>query len=151
MATLVSPTTVHARRSDRLWRFRVPAVLVTLVMGLTGGHNLVAGWSDPLDGGIHRVQDLHWGVAEGLVLAVTMGLQLRHPGRHAGAMRVALLAVMGQLVVALATADPDPFGIVLLVLVALATAAHPVRRQVLRPTLAIDNLRLAVAARRRSH
>ena len=146
MATLVSPTTIPVQPREKLWRFRLPALLVTLVMGLTGGHNLVTGWSDPLDGGIHRVQDLHWGVAEGLFLAMAMGLQLRHPTRHPGAMRVAVLAMIGQLVVALATANPDPFGIALFVLVALATIAHPARRQVLRPTVEVDNWRLALAA-----
>lgn len=145
MATLVSPTTTPVRQGARLWRFRVPAAIVTLVMVLTGGHNLVVGWNDPLDGGIHRVQDLHWGVAEGLLLGVAMGLQLRRPAGHPAAMRVVLLAAVSQLVVALATADPDPFGIVLFVLVVLAAAAHPARDQVLHPDRVLEPRRLVVA------
>lgn len=136
-----APTAGRARRIG----FRVVAGLLTLAMGLTGGHLLVTGWTDPTDGGIHRLQDLHWGVVEGLLLAVAMGWQLRRPERHAGAMRVALLAVVAQLVCAAGALAPDPFGIVLLALVLGALALHPARRDVVRPALAPDRLLLAPA------
>jgi len=115
--------------------FRCLAGLLCLGLGLTGGHLLVTGWTDPLDGGVHRMQDLHWGVVEGLLLAVPLGWQLRRPARHAGAMRVAVLAVLAQLVVAVAALSPDPFGIVLLALVVLALRLHPARHDVLHPVL----------------
>lgn len=125
--------------------FRVVAALVALATGLTGGHNLVTGWTDPLDGGVHRLQDLHWGVAEGILIAVALAVQLRRPERHAAAMRVVLLAVVAQLLGAVASAALDPVGVVLLVLVLLATALHPARRAVLRPRVHPSTRLLVVA------
>lgn len=134
-------------RRDRRTGFRLVAGVLTLLMALTGGHLLVVGWTDPLDSGVHRLQDLHWGVLEGLLLAVALGVQLRNPERHAGAMRVALLAVSAQLVVAVAALALDPFGTVLLLLVGLALRLHPARREVLRPRWDVDRALLpAVAA-----
>lgn len=130
--------------ASRFVAFRCVAGFITLVMGLTGGHLLVTGWSDPLDGGLHQLQDLHWGVTEGLLLAGALGWQLRHPARHAGAMRVAVLAVLAQLLAAIATLGPDPFGIVLLLLVGLALRLHPARRDVLHPAVRPDRRLLAV-------
>ena len=130
----------------RLWPFRVLAGLVALVMALTGGHNLVTGWTDPLDGGLHRIQELHWGVAEGLLLAVSLAWQLRRPQRHVDAMRVAVAAVLAQLVVAAATLSPDPFAVVLLLLVGGALLAHPCRQEVLRPVLQVRGRATAVGA-----
>jgi hypothetical protein len=128
----------------RLWPFRLLAGLVALAMALTGGHNLVTGWADPLDGGIHRLQELDWGIAEGLLLAVSLAWQLRRPQRHLDAMRVAVAAVVAQLLVAVATFSPDPFGIALLVLIGGALLAHPRRREVLRPALHVSRGAAAV-------
>lgn len=140
-----SSTEPSAHTASRHVAFRCVAGFLTLIMGLTGGHLLVTGWTDPLDSGLHRLQDLHWGVAEGLLLAVAFGWQLRHPGRHAGAMRVAALAVLAQLVVAIATLSPDPFGIVLLLLVGLALRLHPARHEVLHPAIQPGRRLLALA------
>lgn len=141
-----SSTQPSADTASRHIAFRCVAGFLTLAMGLTGGHLLVTGWTDPLDGGLHRLQDLHWGVAEGLLLAVACGWQLRRPARHAGAMRVAVLAVLAQLVAAIATVSPNPFGIVLLLLVALALRLHPARHEVLHPAIQPDRRRVALAA-----
>lgn len=130
-----APATATSYYRPRLWPFRVLAGLVALAMALTGGHNLVTGWTDPLDGGIHRLQELAWGVAEGLLLAVSLAWQLRRPQRHVDAMRVAIAAVLAQLLVAVATLSPDPFGIALLLLVGGALLAHPRRHEVLHPSL----------------
>lgn len=146
-------TTTTSNPSDRIrtpgrgrrTAFRAVAVVLALGMGLTGGHLLVTGWTDPLDGGIHRLQDLHWGIGEGLLIAVAMAWQIRRPERRAGAMRVAVLAVLAQLVGAAAALVVDPFGLVVLLLVGVALALHPARRDVLRPVVSPDR-RLLVAA-----
>jgi hypothetical protein len=125
--------------------FRVVAALIALATGLTGGHNLVAGWTDPLDGGIHRLQDLYWGVAEGILLAAALAVQVRRPERHVAAMRIVLLAVVAQLLGAVASAALDPVGVVLLVLVLLAAVLHPARGTVLRPRVQPSTRLLVVA------
>lgn len=140
-----SRTEPSAHTTSRHIAFRCVAGFLTLVMGLTGGHLLVTAWTDQLDGGLHRLQDLHWGVAEGLLLAVAFAWQLRHPARHAGAMRVAVLAILAQLVAAIATLSPDPFGIVLMLLVALALRLHPARHEVLHPAIRPDRRLLPIA------
>lgn len=122
-------------KSDRLLRFRIPATLLALATGLTGGHLLVTGWVDPSDGGVHRLQDLHWGVAEGLLIAVALAMQLRSPARHPGPMRVVAFAVAAQLLVAVATLSPDPIAIVLVIVVAVLVIVHPARDEILKPTL----------------
>ncbi|WP_130491838.1 hypothetical protein [Motilibacter rhizosphaerae] len=133
------PTTAGvAPRRSRLVALRLLAGAAALVMALTGGHLLATGWGDAADGGVHRLQDLFWGVDEALLLAVPLALQLRRPARHPGAARVALLAVLAQLVGAVAAATIDPFGLVLLAFVVGVVALHPRRREVLRPRVRVD-------------
>ena len=134
MTSAVEVDTVRTEPDEpRALRLRLPAAVVALAMALTGGHLLVAGWVDASDGGIHRMHDLCWGVAEGLLLAVPLALTAWRPVRHTAALRVALLALAAQLVVGVATLTPDPFAIVLVVLGALLVWGHPARAVVLRP------------------
>lgn len=132
-------------RPNRLLRFRIPATLLALVMGATGGHLLVTGWTDPADAGVHRLQDLHWGVAEGLLIAVALAMQLRRPARHPGAMRVVALAATAQLLVAVATLSPNPFAIVVAIVVAGLVLTHPARDTILNPTPTPSRLKLITA------
>lgn len=143
---LATPRRTGAAHRVRLIGFRIITALVALAMALTGGHLLLTGWSDGLDGGVHRVQDLSWGVTEGLLLAVPLGWQLRRPLLHAGAMRVALLAGAAQLICAVAAGQPDPFGVVLCVLLAAAAFLHPARGALLRARPRPDRALLVLAA-----
>ena len=126
--------------------FRIPAAVLALVMALTGGKLLVFAWVDPSDHGIHRMQDLHWGVAEGLLLAVPLALSAWRPVQRVAMMRVVFLALAAQVLIGVATLTPDPFAIVLVVLGAALVMAHPARHTLLRPRFHRPGATLRAAA-----
>lgn len=147
MTSANTQTATNHTPTSRLRRttFKLLAALLALALLATGGRLLITGWFDPRDGGIHRFQDLAWGVIEGVILLAAIVPQLRHPARHVAAVQQALAGLAALAMTMLLTLSVDAptvlAGILLLVLVAL----HPARTEVLHVRGQPDPVRLTVA------
>lgn len=135
------PTSRGARRAA----VKAIAVVLSLVLLITGARLLISGWFDPKDGGIHRFQDLAWGVIEGVILLAGIAPQLRRPARHAAALQQALVAIAALVLTMLLTLSIDPPTIVAGVLLLCLVALHPARAEVLRVRRTLDPTMLGLA------
>jgi hypothetical protein len=131
-------------RRGQVLIFRVLAALLVLAMGLFGGQLLVTGWAGVAPDGSSEVQQISWGMAEGLLLAVALAAQLPRPQLGAPAMLVAASVIAAQLVTVFATLTFDSFALIVVALGIVLITIHPARPQVLRPTLVPDRLALYV-------
>lgn len=135
------PTGRGARRAA----FKATAAVLSLVLLVTGARLLITGWFDAKDGGIHRVQDLAFGVIEGVILLGGIAAQLRRPARHAAALQQALLGLAALIVTMILTLKVDPPTIAAGALLLLLVALHPARAEVLRFRREPDRARLVLA------
>lgn len=101
---------------------RALLALPALAVAAFGGQLLVTGWADREPGRGHQVQDLAWGSAEAILLLVALIALLRAPRRTAPALQ-ALAVVLALLVTMALTAAPDPFTLVLGILVVTGVVA----------------------------
>jgi hypothetical protein len=112
-------TATPAPRAGRPRRVaaRVLLGLPALAVGAFGGQLLVTGWTTERGDGAHHVADLAWGAMEAVLLLVPLLVTLWRPARHPAAC-VQALAVVAALVATMAlVAAPDPFTLVLGMLV----------------------------------
>lgn len=134
-----------ASRGTRTAAFTAIAVVLSLVLLITGGRLLISGWFDAKDGGIHRFQDLAFGVIEGVILLGGIAAQLRRPARHTAALQQALLGLAALIVTMILTVKVDPPTIAAGALLLLLVGLHPARAEVLRFRRELDPARLVLA------
>ena len=140
--TTAAPPTLTRRR---LVAGRICLALPALAVAAFGGQLLVTGWTTDRAGGTHHVHDLSWGALEGVLLLVSLVALLHRPGRRPAASLQAVAVVVALLVTMALVAVPDPFTIVLAVLVgtgvALTAGGSLLRKtRPSRPLLALTGL-----------
>lgn len=144
-ATPQSETDPGPRARVRTATFKLLAALLALALLATGGRLLIYGWLDPRDGGIHRFQDLAWGVIEGVILLAAIAPQLRRPARRLAAVQQALVGLAALVLTMLVTLKVDAPTVLAGVLLSVLIALHPARAQVLRVRGQSDPVRLTLA------
>jgi hypothetical protein len=100
-----------------------------------GGQLLVSGWFSDVDGGIHRIHELAFGVIEGVIISAGLLSGLYRASSRVAPMQQALLGVLALMVAMALVATVDAFTVVFGGLIGLAAVLHPLRGEVFRPTL----------------
>jgi hypothetical protein len=143
--TTKTATSSKGHQRVRTTGFKIIAALLSLVLLITGARLLITGWFDPKNGGIHRFQDLAWGVIEGVILLAGIAPQLRRPARQIAGLQQAL-AGLGALVLTMAlTLKVDPPTIVAGALLVVLASLHPARAKLPRVIGKPDPVRLVIA------
>ncbi len=121
--TTTTATTARPRRTrGRHVLGRICLVLPALAIAAFGGQQLITGWTDNRVGGAHHVHDLAWGALEAILLLVALVALIHRPGRRPAASLQALAVVAALLVTMALVVAPDPFTIVLAVLICAGVA-----------------------------
>jgi hypothetical protein len=135
----------EAHRRVRGTIFKVVAALLSLALLITGARLLITGWFDPKGAGIHRFQDLAWGVIEGVILLAGIAAQLWRPARRVVALQQALAGFVALALTMVLALSVDPPTIVASALFALLVILHPARAKLPRVIGEPDPVRLLIA------
>lgn len=119
-APVAPPSPSRARRITAGICFGVAAT----AMLAFGGQLLVTGWTTDRAGGTHHVHDLAWGALEGILLLAGLLGALVHRRSRPSAVLQAVAAVTAMLVTMVLVAAPDPFAVVLALLVGGGALAY---------------------------
>jgi hypothetical protein len=135
-------TPSRARRLTAAVCFALPA----FAMLAFGGQLLATGWTTDRAGGTHHLHDLSWGALEGVLLLVALVTALVHRPSRPSAVLQAVAVAAGMLVTMVLVAQPDPFAVVLALLVGGGAAAYGGLRLVRGPRPHRAQLVVAVVA-----
>ena len=113
------------------------AVFAAAAAGGLLGMELIIGWFDEEDGGIHRVHNLGYGILYGLILTGAFLALTRRPERKTSAFFQVVATAAASLVAGVVSADSAYliFGFLVIAAAAILLGLHPARAEVLRPAL----------------
>jgi hypothetical protein len=123
-------------RGSRRVAFRVVAFLFgAAALGALFGIGLVIGWFDTDEGGIHRVHELGFGIAYGVLVGAAFFAMVGRRAVGSSLFLQVIAVALAVVVAAFASGDPGyaAIGAALIVAAAITLALYPARADVLHP------------------